>query len=84
LEIKSHFKRAEIGFETISFEFIHSYVEPKGSADFFPGKFKIFQRGQKRLKMAKNIFFFKIKKHTILAGQGGPAGWRGASAPSLS
>jgi len=55
------------------------------SSDFFPGEGKIFQEaggGAKTYylpkKMPKNILFsfIKVKKHTILAGQGG------SSAPS--
>jgi hypothetical protein len=48
------------------------------STDFFPGEGKIFRGGggQKHtnyLKTPKNILFSskKVKKHTILAGQGG-------------
>jgi len=59
--------------------------EAWASADFFPGEGKIFQGGKSYYlpkKPPKNILFFskKVKKHTILAGQGGS---RAPSCPPL-
>jgi len=54
--------------------FITFWIESWPSSDFFPGEGKIFQGGHTiSLKMPKNIqfSFYKVKKHTILSGQGG-------------